>query len=204
MKYDYRKNLIEDIKRVLEDEQESYKDLEREELEEKLNEDLFIDDSVTGNGSGSYTFNRYEAEENISHNMDLLKETCEEFGSNPFELLENPEAADVSIRCYLLGECIAEVLEEYFSEKTKKAIKVTKKVDYIKNGVVIDSQIIEKNSYYSIKEVENKIKNENLANYYNKKSISLYETIEAVITTETGIKKLYKTITPEGKETTNL
>ena len=45
-----------------------------EELEEHLNEVLFTEDSVTGNASGSYTFNTYEAEENICHNLDLLGE----------------------------------------------------------------------------------------------------------------------------------
>lgn len=28
-------------------------------------DELWIDDSVTGNGSGSYTFNSYKAEENV-------------------------------------------------------------------------------------------------------------------------------------------
>lgn len=45
-----------------------------EDLEEYLNDRLFIGDSVTGNASGSYTFSTYEAEENICHNLDLLDE----------------------------------------------------------------------------------------------------------------------------------
>ena len=32
---------------------------------EDFRESCWIDDGVTGNGSGSYTFNRYEAEENV-------------------------------------------------------------------------------------------------------------------------------------------
>ena len=35
----------------------------REELEERLNDDLWIDDAVTGNASGSYTFNSARAAE---------------------------------------------------------------------------------------------------------------------------------------------
>ena len=54
----------------------------REGLEEYLNDELFVDDSVMGNGSGSYTFNAWEAEENICHNMELLGEACEEFGND--------------------------------------------------------------------------------------------------------------------------
>lgn len=40
----------------------------REGLEEKLNDELWTVDSVTGNASGSYTFNTWEAEENLAHN----------------------------------------------------------------------------------------------------------------------------------------
>lgn len=44
----------------------------REEVEEQLNTDCWTCDSVTGNGSGYYTFNPREAEEYICHNLDLL------------------------------------------------------------------------------------------------------------------------------------
>lgn len=47
---------------------------DRDGLEEKLNDDLWIEDSVTGNASGSYTFNTWQAEENLAHNWDLLEE----------------------------------------------------------------------------------------------------------------------------------
>lgn len=36
-----------------------------EELEQSLNDDLWTVDSVTGNASGSYTFNRYQAQEYV-------------------------------------------------------------------------------------------------------------------------------------------
>lgn len=85
----------------------------REGLEEKLNEDLWTVDGVTGNGSGSYTFNAWKAEENLCHNLDLLEEALDEFGSDKGYLLEEgAEAADVTIRCYLLAPTIAEVLDE--------------------------------------------------------------------------------------------
>ena len=87
-----------------------------EELEEKLNEDLFTCDSVTGNASGSYTFNTYEAEENLCHNLDLLAEAVEEFGGNTDILKDGAEACDVTIRCYLLGRAISEALEEIEDE----------------------------------------------------------------------------------------
>lgn len=89
----------------------------REGLEEYLNDELFVDDSVTGNGSGSYTFNAWEAEENICHNMELLVEACEEFGDDAGQILKKgAEACDVIIRCYLLGSAIAAVLDELEEE----------------------------------------------------------------------------------------
>ena len=51
----------------------------REELEESLYDDLWTVDSVTGNASGSYTFNRAEAEEYVNDNSDLLREAISEF-----------------------------------------------------------------------------------------------------------------------------
>lgn len=200
MKYDYIKEMKEDIKNYIEENRnnDSYDFNNKEELNDLLYNDLWVDDSVTGNGSGSYTFNRYQAEENVSHNMDLLKEACEEFGSDPFELLINPEKADVLIRCYLLGQVISEVLDELDNKNEK--IKVIKKVEYYKKGELIESDIIEKETYHNITEVKNKIKNENLKYYYNSKSITVVETIEAIVTSESGYSKIYKTIKPETGE----
>ena len=83
----------------------------RDEVEQQLNDDLWACDSVTGNASGSYTFNAWQAEENICHNWDLLAEACYEFGSDAAELLrKGAEACDVAIRCYLLGQAISAAL----------------------------------------------------------------------------------------------
>lgn len=91
----------------------NYSDYENlDELNEYLNETLWVEDSVTGNASGSYTFNAYEAEENLCHNMDLLQEALNEFGYGTEYLKNGPEACDVTIRCYLLSQAITESLEE--------------------------------------------------------------------------------------------
>ena len=104
----------EDIKAYLADNEIEYEG--REDLEEKLNDDLWAEDSVTGNASGSYTFNRWEAEKNVLANIDLLKEAYTEFDcKDKFTedfFSENWEAMDVTIRCYLLGQAIAETLDE--------------------------------------------------------------------------------------------
>lgn len=89
----------------------------REGLEEKLNGELWTVDSVTGNASGSYTFNTWEAEENLAHNWDLLAEALDEFGQDGTDVLrQGAESMDVTIRCYLLGQAIAEALDELEEE----------------------------------------------------------------------------------------
>ena len=84
----------------------------REDLEQSLYDEMFISDSVTGNASGSYTFNTWQAEENLCHNLDILKEACEEFGDEGTNILESAETCDVTIRCYLLGQLLGDVLDE--------------------------------------------------------------------------------------------
>ena len=87
------------------------------EIADKLNDELWVDDSVTGNGSGSYTFSRYGAKTYVVDNMDLCVESLEEFCTEPATiaekfLAEDWEYFDVTIRCYLLGAVIWEILEE--------------------------------------------------------------------------------------------
>ena len=84
----------------------------KDELAEQLHDDLWTNDSVTGNGSGSYFFNTWKAEEALCHNLDLLGEACEEFGSTADLLKDGAEACDVTIRCYLLPQAISEALDE--------------------------------------------------------------------------------------------
>lgn len=119
MAYDYREAVKDDVLEYINNEI-NFEDFDTlEELGEHLNEVLFTEDSVTGNASGSYTFNTYEAEENTCHNLNLLGEALEEFGSGADYLITHgAEAADVTIRCYLLGECIAalEEIEDDFNE----------------------------------------------------------------------------------------
>lgn len=102
-KYNYLENLKEDIQAYIKENDITNLD------EESLYDDMFIEDSITGNASGSYYCNAWKAEEALSHNMDLLQEACEMFGNIP---LADPETCDVIIRCYLLGQALHEVIEE--------------------------------------------------------------------------------------------
>ena len=116
--YNYLKAVEDDVRQYIEDNKDelfsSVDDMD--ELEEKLNDDLWTEDSVTGNGSGSYTFSTYQAEEYLMHNLDELAEALEEFGGNTDVLKSGAEACDVTIRCHKLPEAIANVLEEYRDE----------------------------------------------------------------------------------------
>ena len=121
MKYNYYEAIKEDIKTYINDnfspEEITEKMLDKEEWHEALNDELWIDDSVTGNASGSYTFNTWQAEENLCHNLDLLQEAIHEFGCNYGEAFEKgAEYCDVTIRCYILSGCLWEVLDEIESE----------------------------------------------------------------------------------------
>lgn len=89
---------------------------DRDEWEQELNDTLWIADSVTGNASGSYYCNAWKAEEAICHNWDLLADAIAEFGGDTDILRQGAESCDVTIRCYLLGECLAAALDELEEE----------------------------------------------------------------------------------------
>ena len=55
-KYNYFENVTADAKQAILENLNYWKFSDREELEEIANDELWVDDSVTGNGSGSYTF----------------------------------------------------------------------------------------------------------------------------------------------------
>lgn len=110
MEYNYREVVCDDIRAYIEEHDIKVTTSTKDDLYQELYDELFVDDSVTGNASGSYTFNAWRAEEYLCHNLELLKEACDEFGCEP--KIESAEWCDVTIRCYLLGECLSEVLDE--------------------------------------------------------------------------------------------
>lgn len=116
-RYNYLEQVKADVKEWITDHEITVTEGNREEVEQQLNEDLWTADSVTGNGSGSYTFSRWQAEENLCHNMELLGEALSEFGCDCSYLERGAEACDVTIRCYLLGQAISEVLDEICEEQ---------------------------------------------------------------------------------------
>ena len=112
-KYNSLKNVTADAKQAILENMNDWDFANREELEEIANDSLWVDDSVTGNASGSYTFSTWQAEENLCHNMDELEDACDEFGQDIGEAVKHgAEYCDVTIRCYLLSQVIDEVLED--------------------------------------------------------------------------------------------
>ena len=116
--YSYREAVKEDVKAWMEENPEYGHEYEA------IFEACWIADGVTGNGSGSYTCNRLQAREYFFEDSDsddyimqMIDEglaTYEEVGKHM--ATADWEFIDVSIRCYLLGEAIQEVLDELEEE----------------------------------------------------------------------------------------
>lgn len=120
MRYDYRAAVTADILEYIEYNVDLADFGDIDELEEHLNEVLWREDSVTGGASGSYTFSSAQAREYVLENMDELQAAACELGIDASEigkqLLSNEwEWADITIRCYLLSECIELALEQVAS-----------------------------------------------------------------------------------------
>lgn len=147
--YDYLENVKEDVRNYIEENKIVVTSSNREEVEQELNDTLFVNDSVTGNASGSYTFSTWQAEENLCHNFELLTEALTEIGCDLSYLEKGAEACDVTIRCYLLGQAISEVLDEVEEEMEGKIL----------SGYYTESAIQERQEAKRIAEIE-KRKNE--------------------------------------------
>lgn len=122
--YDYEKAVYEDSKSAILDmltEPDYVSEVnaitDKDELIEYFNDKLWLSDSVTGHGSGSYTFSRFMAEFYLCHNLYLLEDAWKEFGLTEVrEGLLEPEACDVTIRCYLLRGQIEKVVDDLIEE----------------------------------------------------------------------------------------
>ena len=123
MKYDYMEAMKSDIMDYIRNDVNTSEYADRDELDAFLNDELWTVDRVTGNGSGSYTFNRCKAEEYVNDNSDLLREALQEFCVEAETIAEkfldaDYEYFDVTIRCYLLGQAISEALDDMEDELT--------------------------------------------------------------------------------------
>ena len=117
MAYNYLEAMVDDIKEYIDYDVDltQYSDLD--EFRDSLNDDLWVNDGVTGNASGSYTFDSRKAKEYVIDNEELLGEMIQEFDIDAKTVGEkfikgDWEYFDVSIRCYLLGQAIEQALDE--------------------------------------------------------------------------------------------
>ena len=122
-KYNYLEAVTNDAKTAILENMDMWEWHNREELEENANDWLWTADEVTGNGSGSYTFNREAAKEYVTRSddgMDTLRDAVREFDCEheAFSAFmeENWEYLDVTIRCYLLSQAISAAIDELEEE----------------------------------------------------------------------------------------
>lgn len=116
----YFEQMKEDIETYLEDNFGEYDlTLDQEDLYEKLYEDLWVEDDVTGNGTKDfgYTGGSQElAQSHVGEGLHHLREAIQDFDCEKQALdwlLEGDWIClDATIRCYLLGQVLTEVLKE--------------------------------------------------------------------------------------------
>lgn len=108
--YNYREALYDDIVNYII--MEDITDFS-EEAYETLYDELWCEDAVTGNGSGWYTDDFEQAREYLRGNEELYWEMHCEFDHPLADFFTEPRVADVCIRCYLLGEVLWTVFEEF-------------------------------------------------------------------------------------------
>ena len=118
---DYKKEVIADLTELLSENKNEIKDLSTDELRDLIM-DYRFSDTVTGNGSGSYYFNAYEAQETINKRgllfddyfLTYLLDCGTEFAGL---LKKGAECVDVWARCCVLDYMLTdEELENIKSE----------------------------------------------------------------------------------------
>lgn len=124
MSYDYREEMRADIRAAIEEHCNHEGCSANDHSVDWWDDFLWIDDSVTGNGSGSYTFNSWTAKEYVTDNMELAAEAYTELcAADRFMddiVSENWESMDVTIRCYLLFNLVYDVLAEIEEESEEE------------------------------------------------------------------------------------
>jgi len=114
MAYGYVEAMKADILQYMDDHAGEFDYDDKNDLFEALHDEMWISDDITGNASGSYTFNTEEAKEYVMDNIELLRDAYEELGckdqfADDF-FGERWERMDVTIRCFLLGQVLYDVL----------------------------------------------------------------------------------------------
>ena len=119
-KYDYKRAIIDDIKDWIVNDtdliEEGYMDGRDDDLYNWIYDEVWTEDSITGNGSYGYAPEE-KCREYVMDNIELYFEAAREFDDFPTGITEwtlrNPgQHMDTTIRCYLLMDCIYAAVDE--------------------------------------------------------------------------------------------
>lgn len=120
--YSYKDAVRSDVRDWIEDNREQIEGLDRADAYDVVYDSCWVDDSVTGNVSGSYTFSRCEARQNFFNDDDsddyisqMIEDgfiSADELGKKILE--SNWEYIDLSIRCWLLCDAVSDVLDDVY------------------------------------------------------------------------------------------
>ena len=122
--YNYKEQVRADVREWIDDNKEQIEGLDRHDAYEVIYDSCWVDDSVTGNASGSYTYSRWEARQNFFNDEDsdeyidqMIEDgfTCRESVGRAVQESQW-ELLDVSIRCWLLCDAVSDVLDEYYDD----------------------------------------------------------------------------------------
>lgn len=117
MTYNYIQETRKAVEDYLAENQIEPKDFaSKDEMYDYVHDECWIADSVTGNASGSYTCDRAKAREYVQGNETLLSDALEEIEGDYKRALNDPEYADVTIRCYVLGDVVGQIVQEFKDE----------------------------------------------------------------------------------------
>ena len=120
MKYDYAREMADAVLDWVSENVEAVAEIKDADGVRELYDVLFNDDAITGNASGSYTMNAYEAEVIVRDNLILAIEAMTYYGmaDKLQEKIESEEweYLDVTIRCYLLANVIEDTMEQILNQ----------------------------------------------------------------------------------------
>lgn len=120
MKYDYYVCVEDDVLNYLQDYTieeiaEMTSDENFDATQEKLYDDLWAEDGITGNGWDGYPMDDDRKAEAVGANLELLADALDEFGCDAEcyrKALKDMNYADATIRCYVLGSAIYSALKK--------------------------------------------------------------------------------------------
>ena len=122
--YNYKEQIRADVKEWMDDNKEQIEGMDRADAYDVVYDSCWVDDSVTGNASGSYTFSRCEARKNFYEDIDseeYLEHMVDDGFADAMEvgkkiIASDYEWLDVSIRCWLLSDAVSDVLDDFFED----------------------------------------------------------------------------------------